>query len=400
MKKVFYLLICGLLFISCQQTDYSKDYTENVVNNYNTAFIKTFGIPASNQSWGFSERSFTRTAYPNSNMWASEGYIIPADITPEEITKVYNAFNNVGKAEYESLVDWDCFFVQHVYGAHSNMDWLYAWDPEGHEETIYGDPANNWQPYNATVYEDHIFNFNATLGNIQLMIESSTQKFGFHSSQDSKKHPTFRMMKIDGAYYVGFDYYANGENANQQEARDFIYTDWIVKICPGKGTTPPADKLRIIAEDLSAKEGTDFDFNDVVLDVNMEGTTAHCNLIAAGGTLPLRIAGFNNLEVHKLFGVLKGGDNWLNTRQEMVNTGAGPTKDYVSFILENVLNASDITLEVYKNGIWIEMEAKKGIPAAKIAVFQDFKYCDEREPIEKKYPEFKNWVQDINYIWW
>lgn len=390
MKKLFYLLVCLLCF-SCQSTDFSEDATKITLEQYNTAFVKVFGTPDAKQTWGFSNRSVTRACYPNSNMWESDGYVIPADITQDEITKVYNAFNEVGEAEYESLVNWDCFFVQHVYGAHSNMDWLYAWDPEGHEETIYGDPANNWQPYNTTVYEDHIFNFNATLGSIQLMVESSTQKFGFHSSQDSKKHPTFRMMQIDGAYYVGFDYYANGENSNQQEARDFIYTDWIVKICPGRGITPPANELRIIAEDLSATDNTDFDFNDVVLDVNIEGTTANCTLIAAGGTLPLRINNDNNLEVHKLFGV---------DTNVMVNTGAGPTKDYIPFTLNNISNAADIKLEVFKNGSWIELTAQQGTPAAKIAVFQNFKYCKEREPITTKYPNFRNWVQNINYIWW
>ena len=384
MKKLFYLMVC-LLCLACQHDDIN--YADNVINKYNTAFVNVFGTPDANQTWGFSKR-LTRSTYPNSNMWASEGYVIPADITQDEITKVYNAFNEVGEASYESLVDWDCFFVQHVYGEHGNMDWLYAWDPIGTTTTIYPD-WNNWQATDVTQHEDHIYNFNATAGSIQLMVNSSTQCFGFHSSQDSQLHPTFRMMKIDGAYYVGFDYYANGQNSNQQEARDFIYTDWIVKICPGKGITPPANQLRIIAEDLSATDGTDFDFNDVVIDVNIENTTANCVLIAAGGTLPLRING--NLEVHEMFGV---------DTNVMVNTGAGPTIEPVSFTLNNIVDANDIKLEVFKGNEWIEMTANQGVPAAKIAVFQDFEYCKEREPITSKYSEFKNWVQNINYIWW
>ena len=31
---------------------------------------------------------------------------------------------------------------------------------------------------------------------------------------------------------------------------------------------------------------------------------------------------------------------------------------------------------------------------------KNFKYCKEREPITTKYPNFRNWVQNINYIWW
>jgi hypothetical protein len=44
------------------------------------------------------------------------------------------------------------------------------------------------------------------------------------------------MMKcIDGQYYVGFDFEATGDNPNQQETRDYIFNDWIIKICPGNG---------------------------------------------------------------------------------------------------------------------------------------------------------------------
>ena len=406
MKKLTVSLVLvslvGLVLTSCSRFDFDTSPTEAVTNTYNVAFVNVFGTPAANQTWGFGSSDETRGVYPNSNMWASDGFVIPADITQEEITKVYNAFNEVGAESYEALVDWDCFFVQHVYGEHGNMDWLYAYDPEGHEETIYGDPEHNYEPYQKMVHEDHIYNFNATAGSIQLMVNSSTRSFGFHSSQDSKVHPTFRMMKIDGAYYVGIDYYANGDNANQQEARDFVYTDWIVKVCPGYGVNPPANKLRIIAEDLSAKDNTDFDFNDVVLDVNIVGTTANCRLIAAGGTLPLRLNGDNNLEVHKLFGVLEGEGNWLNTKQVMVNTGAsgGKTLSPVDFVINNVSDAADIKIEVFKNGNWIEMEAREGVPAAKIAVYQNFDYCKEKQPISTKYPDFADWVRDIDYIWW
>ena len=386
MKKLILFLMCIVCFSCTKDFDY---YHDNVTDTYNTVFVNTFGQPDVNQDWGFSSTSFTRSTYPNSNMWESDGYKIPSNITQDEITKVFNAFNKVGAESYEALVDWDCFFVQHVYGAHSNMDWLYAWDPVGTTTTIYPD-WNNWQATEVTQHEDHIYNFNATSGSIQLMVNSSTQCFGFHSSQDSQLHSTFRMMEIDGAYYVGFDYYANGQNPNQKEARDFIYTDWIVKIVPGRGVNPPANKLKIIAEDLSAKDGTDFDFNDVVFNVNIVNGNAECLLQAAGGTLPLRIAGNDNLEVHKLFGV---------DTNVMVNTG-NVSKPYVPFTLTNITNAKDIKIEVFKNGGWIEMTAKKGVPASKIAVFQNFVWCAEREPITTKYPNFKNWVQNVDYIWY
>jgi hypothetical protein len=222
-----------------------------------------------------------------------------------------------------------------------------------------------------------------------LMVNSSSSRFGYKSSTDNGHvFYYFRMEKINGAYYVGFDFSAEGQNPNEQVQRDLIYNDWIVKIVPGYGSNPPSNKLRIMAEDLSASEGTDFDFNDVVIDVDIENGNAYCSLLAAGGTLPLRIAGSDNFEVHKLFGV---------PVKEMVNTNDGHHHDYASvpFVIKGITDAQNIKLEVNKNGQWIEMTARQGQPAAKIAVPQSVDWCNERQGID-----FGGWVQDVNYIWW
>ena len=179
-------------------------------------------------------------------------------------------------------------------------------------------------------------------------------------------------------------------------------------------TTPPTptpsvnpNTIRIIAEDLSAAGGTDFDFNDVVLDVTF-GNPAKVVLTHAGGTLPLRINGNDAWEVHKLFGVWKEDPADLN-KQEMVNTNRGPSKPAVD--LTNELNVSissrseadtKLKLEVYKEGSWIEMTSPKGEPACKLAVGQDFKVLDERQSIKKEYPDFLSWVRGENFSsqWW
>ena len=179
-------------------------------------------------------------------------------------------------------------------------------------------------------------------------------------------------------------------------------------------TTPPTptpsvntNTIRIIAEDLSAAGGTDFDFNDVVLDVTF-GNPAKVVLTHAGGTLPLRINGNDAWEVHKLFGVWKEDPADLY-KQEMVNTNRGPSKPSVD--LTNELNVSissrseadtKLKLEVYKEGSWIEMTSPKGEPACKLAVGQDFKVLDERQSIKKEYPDFLSWVRGENFSsqWW
>lgn len=73
------------------------------------------------------------------------------------------------------------------------------------------------------------------------------------------------LYNILGAYYVGFDFEATGQNPNQQVAADGYYSDWIVKISPAVYT----NAYRIIAEDLG--DSDDFDFNDVVFDVATNG---------------------------------------------------------------------------------------------------------------------------------
>ena len=178
---------------------------------------------------------------------------------------------------------------------------------------------------------------------------------------------------------------------------------------PTPPSTPQNDpnKIRIIAEDLSASGDSDFDFNDVVLDVTF-GNPATITLTHAGGTLPLTI---NGHEVHKLFGVWQGDDaiDENTPKQKMVNTGAGTSAAPVD--LTNVLNVSinsrseantKLTLKVYKEGSWEEMTAPKGEPACKLAVGQDFKVLQERKSIKGEYPLFLDWVKDANFSsqWW
>ena len=158
---------------------------------------------------------------------------------------------------------------------------------------------------------------------------------------------------------------------------------------------------------MSAGGGSDFDFNDVVLDVTF-GNPAKVVLTHAGGTLPLRINGNDANEVHKLFGVWKE-DPALRDKQEMVNTGKGPNIPSVD--LTNVLNVSinsrseadsRLKLEVYKEGSWIEMTSPKGEPACKLAVGQDFKVLKETVSIKGAYPKFLDWVENEKFSsqWW
>ena len=201
-----------------------------------------------------------------------------------------------------------------------------------------------------------------------------------------------------------------------EHSYDNYYSDWIVTLTEAQRTKEPEPEeevdfhadIRIIAEDLTFSETvdgrvakTDFDFNDVVFDVmfNDDGT-AWVQLIAAGGTLPLVIGGTDDLtgkEVHDLFGV---------QRNKMVNTNAktGTSRPYPKPFKVSGTSTTDwgknIPVYVQKNGVWTELTANQGQPAAKVGVDPGFVYCDERVAIEDDYPEFPNWVKDSSVKWY
>lgn len=182
---------------------------------------------------------------------------------------------------------------------------------------------------------------------------------------------------------------------------------------PDNPVTPVTDKVRVIAEDLSTLDGkADFDFNDIVFDVELLSSgMVKITLQAAGGTLPLTVGDpttelqsptmemqkdsqgndmeeVMKYEVHRLFKV---------ATTTMVNTNAagGANRDAVSFEIANPSSSNDvkeianaIPIRVYKGGQWIELA--KAVPvtgiatitASKLAVDGTFGWCAERQPLE------------------
>ena len=174
---------------------------------------------------------------------------------------------------------------------------------------------------------------------------------------------------------------------------------------PGfKGGNP---LFRVIAEDLSASEAGDFDFNDVVFDVvKAEGGVTTLKLICAGGVQPLRVRGANQAEgteIHSLFGEDKPN---ANGQYKMYNTGAGPKMPEVEFTVEGTYTTPEqiakIIIEVQKNGVWMELKATRGKAACKILVDDTFKPVVERRNIADENQNFTNYVQGkfVDDFWW
>ena len=188
---------------------------------------------------------------------------------------------------------------------------------------------------------------------------------------------------------------------------------------PGfEGEKKPENKVyRVICEDLSASDDTDFDFNDVVFDVypdtdangNVLTTGATIKLICAGGIYHLTVAGH---EVHKEFDPSQEGA--ANGEYLMINTGRNKIDNEPEFhitvdcstpekINENIqIYVTKVNPDTGDDLRPAELKAEIGAPAAKVLVDQTFTPLKERESIKKKRPKFKAYVNGTlrDEKWW
>lgn len=190
-------------------------------------------------------------------------------------------------------------------------------------------------------------------------------------------------------------------NGDKKFDPDDIHTDWIIRITKGN------PYYRVIAEDLNAREDTDFDFNDVVFDIIPNGTTsADIRLIAAGGIYKLTV---NGIEVHEAWGEQPDA----NGLYPMINTGDGPNHAPITLCtLQGDYTGNDVRLKiknieikVYKPGFEDEglvLDATTGRAACKILVDTRFGVVPERQDISNEYDLFTSYVQGYfeDEFWW
>ena len=413
MKKILGFLMLGAVMLSSCGNNVEDLYDPNAealkkVNEYSKAFVKQFGNIDPNHTWGFGSQLGSRGTLSNANQWY-ETMEIPARITDEEIAKVKAYFENPSNYKLPSVqVNWSDFFVQQVYKGESKYYPLdFSNNPEGAPagEIVGSDKMNQLQSGSDMEHLEGIDNFNNGSGGekevyvngtdkyiegICLKHNSGTLQFAYTNSDDmdnGKLYYDYIVQEIDGAYYVAFDY--KNEKKSAYVEADGVYTDWIVKISPAVYKNNEKSRVcRIIAEDLGAVG--DFDFNDVVFDVafNTFGEGVQVTVHAAGGTLPLKI---NGVEVHELFGV---------SVNEMVNTGK-LSKDVAIFKLEGIysLNQIQVTVEDQNVGVY-QLETEVGGAPQMICVDPTFGWAAERQNIEEKYPDFKEYVKNQSAVWY
>lgn len=416
------IALVGSAFVSCS----NKDDIVNVndltpAEKYKIAFETVFGKVVktdANRTWGFENQTplqfdqngnlinagaLTRGVNANGNEWGL--YVnVPQPLTEAQKNKVRDWFQANRNPEGVA-VNWSDFFVQQVYTGEwgPNMNYLYCGSSTDHTYNFnagtagtYGNVCYGLKP-GATDQNDRIYGSDQ----IEFMVNSSTEYFGFHNSFDSNFYidnyviiPGDRIDPIvAGMYFVGFDFEANGQSDNQKVARDYYFDNWIVKITPGlykQGQRVFVEDLIAGLDDLSKLSISDWDFNDAVFDVYFENrdgkSQAVITLRAAGGTLPLTVAG---KEVHEMFGV--------NVNQ-MVNTGAGPECPVVIFRVDtNVTNANDIP--VVLDGSITLQALEKNADTQKLAAPASVNWVGERVFINDVY-KFTEWLQGNAATWY
>ena len=452
MTGVAAIAICAA-FTSCSKNDemynpeqIKKNEVAQAYESYNQAFIQTFGKPAANQDWGFGSSASTRVAEPNRNQWfdgVTEKFkhlVKPADVTAREEQVVTQWFKDNQHPTCDPIYLTE-FFVQQVHfgdnvytaedanhASHSvtggnHMDWLFAYSPT---------PVQVYLPngQQSTTTMDHINNFNTSSPartsneNTMLMMNSSTENFGFHESYNTQSDRYYNVkdvnwvikaIEVDGVvgYYVGFDYESHGNQGDFLP--DGYFDDRIIKIVPGDGIIPGGYDFRVIAEDLNAKAldaaaakdglvDSDWDFNDVVFDAKWkDNTTATIKVKVVGGVLPLYIGNAANprlKEVHELFGATKNSEGLYSILGERDDA-----QEFDVTGLSKSLNGRDIVISVVRplstgEEALLELKADKSLPAAKIRVKTSFKPCAERKDIREQYPLFSDWVTSNPEITW
>ncbi len=285
-------LIAGLFITSCTHDDIEyKSIVEEKTEAFEELFTELYGESDINHDWGFtplpniqeiighanaSSRATTREEDKRSNMWASEGWVIPTPLTSAQKNLVRNYFQQ-NKNPQGTSVDYKNFFVQQVYKGHDNLDKANADCPEIYKNKDNQDVigSNHMDHLTAGYPPDHINDFNHgdrdeidvqnnnKVGThkdaITFMVDSRTNCFGYQGSEDSQIHydehsyviitgeTIMNWAKTEGAnlsdasagadvtgmVFVGFDYFATGSNPNMQSDADGYFSDWIVRITEG-----------------------------------------------------------------------------------------------------------------------------------------------------------------------
>ncbi len=444
-----------LAFASCSNHDFSQPQPEEnqQAQKYEQAFTNYFGEVNSSVNWGFKNESLpsidweevaaTRGHDVNHNQWGTSDrpFYFPDNVTAEEEALVLDYFEKLPKDIQNTVnVNWHMFFVyqvhkgttQYVDGAGNTftasdvMNELYCYKEKDMTDGEHINNFNNGNNTTSVETESRSYKPNYTIKGGTLMRNSGTADFAYSNAKESGRFyndyiiiPGEKIHKdLAGFYYVGFDFRAESSvnkdvNTNENVERDYVFTDWIVRISPAQFI----DAKRIMCEDLIASDlnsvsNSDWDFNDVVFDayvcnewlpeLSSNKLVAHITLWAAGGTMPLYVC---ENEVHEMFGV--DSKTMINTKAQKYATGAYKAVDGLApVIFSVVLGDEDWSGTFNYNNIPVvvggtPLMAYTGKSTQKIVCSPSVDWADEKVEFKSLYPKFQSYVNNGTPAeWW
>ncbi len=263
------LAFCSM-FVGCSDDDEWMSYADAKVQAFDEAFTKIYGQIDPRQDWGFGEayaasqaRNVTRGTFPNANEWANT-WVVPPQLTQEQKEIVRQYFQQNTPIGYQDP-GWTNYFVQQVYKGgtkakgsgddnslttekyqSANNGWVVGSDHMDHLEAVFNDDAP------ANKHRDHIFNYNfgncSTNGNvqnsegvtyynpkndtqhsdeIQLMVNSTTEHFGYFNSDGSLGHTNYTgLVSWETIRTWANDHSLNGDCLNDGWNRSFMGFDF------------------------------------------------------------------------------------------------------------------------------------------------------------------------------
>lgn len=372
-----------------------------------------------------------------------------------------------------------------VGGEH--MDYLYAWDPTNNQldhinNFNTSDPKRN-DPDNQNGFHNMQLMQNSSTATFGFHESYNSDNQRYYYVKDVNW--VIKALYVDGVlgYYVGFDYESHGDQGEFEP--DGFFDDRIVKIVPGNGVytytpssssssssssrTDRVERRRLVAQgrifcedlgtDASRMTKSDIDFNDAVFDAkiwrlgqydvtyvngNYSSETdyltgiypnglengkfkyiAEICLLAAGGTVPLKIGGNSGFEIHSKFGE---GNGRTIVHTTIINTMGAPSQANFSTtvntetcnavtvevdITELVAGKTEIGLDIIPIEVkWVsqtgqsvgELNADFGKAPQKLCVPIGTPWVYERIPVTDAYKDFSNYATnyttDNNLTFW
>jgi hypothetical protein len=373
--------------------------------NYQTDFVKTFGTIAPGHKWGFDQAKIKTTTRGAVVHDPDGSWEIPADMTAfkegDDANKVQAAF----KAAYSSenptsaacTVKLDDYWMLHIDHAHqqNGMRDLQAWDNTIKDwvDVTHFDKGMNTAHFTVIDTNNKVLHGGTLMANMDGTAGcDGTEAHGgnaakgkyFRWKEDGKWQYDYYFLEYGGFEFLGLRHYTSAKD----------YTFWVILLAPANTYTEPnTQQGRVLCEDMGTKG--DFDFNDLVFDAYyLDDHRIKVIVRAAGGKLKITVAG---KDVHKEMGA------------DMANTGENTAPEYEFYIdPENgdykYATIDQIPVVVYPAedlATSYTLEAPEGLAPQKICTYLDAPWPDEYIRIDIAYKNFNSWVQSnfAELIW-